>query len=31
MTSLSVPLDDQAEFLATRWMSVKELKEAGEV
>jgi hypothetical protein len=26
----SVPLEDQAEFLATRWMSVKQLTEAGE-
>lgn len=28
---LSVPLEDQAEFLATRWMSVKQFEEAGEV
>ena len=27
----SVPLEDQADFLATRWMSVKQLKEAGEI
>ena len=27
----SVPLEDQADFLATQWMSVKQLKEAGEI
>ncbi|KAH9030773.1 hypothetical protein EDB85DRAFT_1891417 [Lactarius pseudohatsudake] len=26
---LSVPLEDQGEFLATRWMSVKQFEEAG--
>jgi len=31
MTSLRVPLEDHAELLATRWMSVKEFEEAGEV
>lgn len=25
------PLEDEAEFLATRWMSVKQFEEAGEV
>ena len=31
ITSLSVTLEDQAEFLATRWLSVKQLKESGEI